>query len=77
MLTNVGRPVQVRSGGWSGELGRASTLLLPAALGAVELDGPADVLFGYLPDLERDVHAPLRAAGYPPELIATLGDVGV
>ncbi|GAA1431182.1 class I mannose-6-phosphate isomerase [Microlunatus lacustris] len=74
VLTNVGRPVRVRSGDWSGELDRASTLLLPAALGSVELDGPADVLFGYLPDLERDVHGPLRAAGYPPALVATLGE---
>ena len=39
-------------------------MLLPAALGWVEIDGPADVLTGYLPDLERDVRAPLLAAGH-------------
>jgi mannose-6-phosphate isomerase len=39
-------------------------VLLPAALGWVESDGPADVLTGYLPDLERDVRAPLLAAGH-------------
>lgn len=74
ILTNVGAPVQVRAGDWAGELGRAQTLLLPAAVGQVEIEGPADVLFGYLPDLARDVIAPLTAAGYSPALIATLGE---
>ncbi|MFH9801137.1 class I mannose-6-phosphate isomerase [Streptomyces albidoflavus] len=70
ILTNVGAPVRVRSGAWSGELGRAETLLLPAVLGEVEITGPADVLLGYLPDLDRDVHAPLLAAGRGLEDIA-------
>jgi len=74
VLTNVGAPVQVRVGDWSEELGPAQTLLLPAAVGRVEIDGPADVLFGYLPDLARDVIAPLTAAGYSRELIAALGE---
>ncbi|MFL6026895.1 MAG: class I mannose-6-phosphate isomerase [Friedmanniella sp.] len=74
VLTNLGQPVPVRSAGWSGVLARAQTLLLPAALGSIQIDGPADVLFGYLPDLERDVRGPLRAAGYPPELIGRLGE---
>ncbi|MFF4173042.1 type I phosphomannose isomerase catalytic subunit [Streptomyces sp. NPDC001744] len=73
VLSNAGAPVRVRTGDWAGELGRAETLLLPAACGEVEIAGPADVLFGYLPDLERDVYAPLRAAGFPPHLVATLG----
>ncbi|ADH67211.1 class I mannose-6-phosphate isomerase [Nocardiopsis dassonvillei] len=74
VLTNVGAPVRVRCGDWRGELGRARTLLLPAALGEVEIAGPADVLFGYLPDLDRDVVAPLAAAGYPREAVAFLGE---
>jgi len=74
ILTNVGAPAQVRAGDWEQELGRAQTLLLPAAVGQVEIDGPADVLFGYLPDLARDVVAPLNAAGYSRELIAALGE---
>ena len=73
VLSNVGAPVTVTCGDWSEELGRASSLLLPAAVGSVEVTGPADVLFGYLPDLERDVRAPLAAAGYGPGPIATLG----
>ena len=32
-------------------LGRAETLLFPAALGQVEIRGPVEVLTGYLPDL--------------------------
>ncbi|MEG9247918.1 hypothetical protein V6S67_07460 [Arthrobacter sp. Soc17.1.1.1] len=74
ILTNVGAPVRVRAGAWDQELGRAQTLLLPAAVGEVEIAGPADVLLGYLPDLTRDVIAPLSAAGYSPALIAALGE---
>jgi mannose-6-phosphate isomerase len=47
--------VTVETSGWSGPLGRARSLLLPAALGRVRIHGPADVLFGYLPDLEPDI----------------------
>ncbi|MFI0242176.1 class I mannose-6-phosphate isomerase [Streptomyces sp. NPDC016845] len=72
ILTNVGAPVQVRTGDWNGRLGRAETLLVPAVCGDVEITGPADVLFGYLPDLDRDTR-PLREAGYAPQLIAALG----
>ncbi|WP_067479165.1 type I phosphomannose isomerase catalytic subunit [Actinomadura hibisca] len=74
ILTNVGAPVQVRARGIREELGRAETLLLPAALGEVEIAGPADVLFGYLPDLRRDVIVPLAEAGYSPQVVATLGE---
>jgi mannose-6-phosphate isomerase len=74
ILSNAGAPVTVRCGGWQGQLGRAASLLLPAALGGIVIEGPADVLFGYLPDLERDVRAPLAAAGYGPALVAGLGE---
>ena len=74
ILSNVGQPVSVNAGGSSQWLGRAETLLLPAALGWVEVEGPADVLMGYYPDLEKDVREPLSAAGYAPEVIATLGE---
>ncbi|MEU6387892.1 mannose-6-phosphate isomerase [Streptomyces sp. NPDC046939] len=72
ILSNVGAPVEVRSGGWSGRLGRAETLLLPAVCADVEITGPADVLLGYLPDLDRDTRL-LRAAGYSAHAIASLG----
>jgi mannose-6-phosphate isomerase class I len=74
IVSNVGAPVQVRVAGSVEELGRAETMLLPAVLGSVQIDGPADVLFGYLPDLQRDVLDPLLAAGYAHGLIAGLGE---
>jgi mannose-6-phosphate isomerase len=73
ILSNAGAPVRVRTGDWSEELGWAETLLLPAACGEVEIIGPADVLFGYLPDLDRDVRAPLLEAGYSRQVIGSLG----
>ncbi len=36
--------------------------------------GPADVLFGHLPGLDRDVRRPPAEAGYAPRLIAPLGE---
>lgn len=75
ILSNPAAPCEVRVGDWTGTLGRAETLLLPAVLGAVEIEGPADVLAAYLPDLEKDVIAPLGAAGYGPGVINTLGEV--
>ncbi|MER7471360.1 class I mannose-6-phosphate isomerase [Micromonospora sp. NPDC000018] len=74
ILSNVGGPVRVHVGGWSQTLERTATLLLPAACGSVQIDGPADVLFGYLPDLDVDVFQPLLAAGYRPQAIASLGE---
>ena len=74
-ISNVGLPVTVRSGSWSEVLDRAESLVLPAALGEVEISGPGDLLVAYLPDLERDVAEPLLAAGYSREVIATLGEV--
>jgi mannose-6-phosphate isomerase class I len=74
VLSNVGAPVRVLTPAGVETLGRAETLLLPAELGEVEVVGPADVLFGYLPDLERDVVAPLVDAGYARSVVATLGE---
>jgi mannose-6-phosphate isomerase class I len=74
IVTNVGGPAFLTSGAWAGELSRAETILLPAAAGSVEISGPADVLVGYLPDLEHDIIEPLSRAGYSREVIATLGE---
>lgn len=74
VLSNAGGPVTVESGGQRALLGRARTLLLPAALGGVRIEGPADVLAGYLPDLEHDVRAPLLAAGHGRAAVAALGE---
>ncbi|MEU6776722.1 type I phosphomannose isomerase catalytic subunit [Streptomyces sp. NPDC046759] len=74
ILSNAGAPVTVAAGGWTGRLDPARTLLLPAALGEVRVEGPADVLFGYVPDLEADIRAPLTAAGHGAPAIAALGE---
>lgn len=74
VISNVGGPTTVVSGGYRVPLGAAETVLLPAALGQLEMLGPADVIASYLPDLDRDVRTPLRAAGYGDAAIATLGE---
>ena len=74
IVSNVGAPARLRWSGGEQTLGRATSLLLPAALGEVVVDGPVDLLVGYLPDLERDVRAPLLAAGHGAGAIATLGE---
>ncbi|MCC9135768.1 type I phosphomannose isomerase catalytic subunit [Pontibacter silvestris] len=68
ILSNIGEGTEVKYKGGTEQLGKAESLLLPAALGEVEIAG-GEVLVGYLPDLERDVKAPLRAAGYAEEEI--------
>jgi mannose-6-phosphate isomerase len=74
VVSNAGAPVTVESGGRSERLGRARSLLLPAALGRVRIQGPADVLLGYLPDLEQDIRRPLLAAGHGAAAVAALGE---
>jgi mannose-6-phosphate isomerase len=71
IISNIGEPTQVRYADGVENLGKAETLLLPAALGQVEISA-GEVLIGYLPDVERDVKTPLRAAGYSEEEIATV-----
>jgi mannose-6-phosphate isomerase len=74
VLSNVGDPVRVTVPGHTEVLGRARTVLLPAAVGSVEITGPGDLVAGYLPDLDHDVRAPLLAAGHGPAAVATLGE---
>ncbi|MEV7192785.1 mannose-6-phosphate isomerase [Streptomyces sp. NPDC093510] len=74
ILSNAGAPATITCGGRALDLDRGQTVLLPAALGEVRVHGAADVLAGYLPDLERDIHRPLAAAGYGPNVVAALGE---
>lgn len=77
-LSNVGQPVMITWPGGSETLGRAESVLLPAAIGDVTVtpsDGEADLIACYLPDLERDVVSPLRAAGHDADAIRALGQV--
>ncbi|GAA2237075.1 type I phosphomannose isomerase catalytic subunit [Streptomyces nogalater] len=73
VLSNAGAPVTVTTPGGRERLGRAESLLLPAALGRLRIEGPADVLLGYVPDLPTDIRAPLLAAGHGPAAITALG----
>lgn len=77
-LANLGAPVQLEYAAGSETLGRAESCILPAALGEVRIvPAPeADLVACYLPDLQRDIIAPLRAAGYSDEQIRALGKVG-
>ncbi|WP_093802557.1 class I mannose-6-phosphate isomerase [Streptomyces sp. Wb2n-11] len=74
VLSNAGAPVSFTCGDRPQELDRAQTVLLPAALGRVRVHGPADVLVGYLPDLEHDIRRPLAGAGYGPVALSALGE---
>jgi mannose-6-phosphate isomerase len=81
-LSNVGEgPVQLEYEGGSETLDRAESCVLPAAIGEVRVvpagTVEASLVACYVPDLERDVIAPLRQAGYSDEEIRTLGEVGI
>jgi mannose-6-phosphate isomerase len=56
---------------------KGQSAVIPAVLAGAEIRpaGRARVLLAYLPDLEADIAAPLRAAGYSAAEIAALGDM--
>jgi len=76
-LSNVGDPVSLRWSGGETTLARAESCILPAAIGEVTItpSGAGDLIACYVPDLEADVIAPLRAAGHSDRVIAALGEV--
>ena len=77
-LSNVGDPISIAWSGGQETLGRAESVLLPAAIGDVTiapLAASADLIACYVPDLERDIVAPLRNAGHREDAIRLLGEV--
>lgn len=66
VLTVVAGEASVRNGRELLPLRLGDTALVPACLESVRVEaGPAaEVLVSFVPDLERDVRAPLRAAGH-------------
>ena len=78
-LSNVGDVVQIEYAGGTEILGRGESCLLPAAIGQVRIvpKSTAELIVCYVPDLERDVVAPLRDAGYTDLEINTLGEVAM
>ncbi len=78
-LSNVGDRTRVEYAGGVEGLGRGESCVLPATVGEVELvpEGEASLIACYVPDLERDVVAALRAAGYSDDEIRALGEIRV
>lgn len=79
-LSNVGEPVTIAWSGGEETLGRAESILLPAAIGDVTIlpsGGATDLIACYLPDVQRDIIEPLRAAGHSDQAIAALGETGL
>ncbi|HYO30626.1 MAG TPA: class I mannose-6-phosphate isomerase [Thermomicrobiales bacterium] len=79
ILSNVGDPVTLRWAEGEQTVERASSRILPAAIGEVEIvptGETADLIVCYVPNLDRDIVGPLRAAGHPDEAIGGLGEVG-
>jgi len=76
-LSNVGAPVQLAYAGGTETLERAESCILPAAIGEVRVTpgGESSLIACYIPDLARDIVAPLRAAGHTDDAIRTLGAV--
>lgn len=79
-VSNVGDPLTIEYTGGTERLGRGESCILPAALGETRLvpqpGGESSLIVCYLPDLTRDIVAPLSAAGHSGEAIRALGEVG-
>jgi mannose-6-phosphate isomerase len=79
-LSNVGGPVRLEYPGGTETLVGAESCILPASMGEARVvpdGGEASLVVCYVPDLERDVVARLREAGYSDEDIRALGEVAV
>jgi mannose-6-phosphate isomerase len=75
IFSNLGDPLHIEAAGESYTLGRAETLLLPAALANIRLQGTGELLVGYLPNMQRDVVEPLSRQGYDQQTIERMGDI--
>ena len=78
-LSNTGAPVRLEYAGGAETLARAESCILPAAIGEVRItpEGTGSLIACYVPDLARDVVAPLRASGHADDAIRALGAVNV
>ncbi len=80
-LASVGDPARIEYAGGVERLDRGESCVLPASIGEVRVmpggGGEASLVVCYVPDLERDVVAPLRETGYSDEEIRALGEVGI
>jgi mannose-6-phosphate isomerase len=78
-LSNVGAPVRIEYADGTETLKSGESCILPAAIGEVRIvpEDEASLVVCYVPDLERDIIAPLREAGYSDEEIRELGEINV
>jgi mannose-6-phosphate isomerase len=78
-VSNLGDEVEVATPGGAVTLARGESCVVPAAAEEVTVTPrtTADLIVCYLPDLERDVIGPLRAAGHAEPAIAALGETGL
>jgi mannose-6-phosphate isomerase len=76
-LSNVGESVTLEFEAGGEILERGTSCILPAAIGPVRVipSSVADLIACYVPDLERDIWEPLRAAHHSDEAIRTLGEL--
>lgn len=78
ILANVGAPVGISYDGGEETLNRAESCIIPAAIGEFTIipgDEGASLIACYVPDMQRDIIEPLRAAGHDDAAIRSLGDV--
>lgn len=77
-LTNLGAPVVIESENRDVRLPRATSCIVPSALGPIRLkptDDAGDVIASYVPNLAAEIVTPLIEAGHSINAIRDLGDV--
>ncbi|REC94211.1 class I mannose-6-phosphate isomerase [Kushneria indalinina] len=74
LVSNLGAPFTLHANGEAVTLERGESVLLPAALGEATLEGRAEVLMSYVPDLGA-VKSFLEHAGFTAEELGRLGDI--
>jgi mannose-6-phosphate isomerase len=73
-LTCLAGTVLLRVGAWSASLVQGDTVVVPVGAAATLTGAPSSLLLrGWIPDLERNISAPARAAGASTEAIDALG----
>ncbi len=80
VLANVGEPVVIHYAGGEETLNKAESCIVPAALGEITIapvTDAASLIACYVPDMQRDIIEPLRAAGHDDAAIRSLGDVAL
>jgi mannose-6-phosphate isomerase len=78
-ISNVGDPARLIARGGTETLARGESCIVPAAIGDFSIvpQGTSELIVCYVPDLETDIIAPLRDAGFADDAIRGLGEVGL